>query len=196
MLADIAFVADNAIRCGERSRGVTEMPAQIDETTQHGDRDAELAQRAARRIGEYLTMHPGASPVTIQGELAGDDALIVPREAAVLLAQVLGYLATGEGVNVMPDSAELTTQQAAEFLNVSRPHLIKLLESEQIPFRAVRGESAPASWPGRLHLAKANRRCSSGLWTGRCRRSCCPSRGRSTGRSWEFPVPCGLADCS
>ena len=44
---------------------------------------------------------------------------IVPREAVVLLAQLLGYLASGEGVTVMPDSAELTTQQAAEFLNVS-----------------------------------------------------------------------------
>lgn len=102
-----------------------------------GDRDAELAQRAARRIGEYLTAHPGAGPVTIKGELAGDDVLVVPREAAVLLARVLGYLANGEGVNVMPDSAELTTQQAAEFLNVSRPYLIKLLESDQIPFRLV-----------------------------------------------------------
>jgi excisionase family DNA binding protein len=137
MLANIAFVTDNAVRRREHSKGVTEMPAQADETTERGDRDAELAQRAARRIGEYLTMHPGASPVTIKGELAGDDVLVVPREAAVLLAQVLGYLANGEGVNVMPDSAELTTQQAAEFLNVSRPYLIKLLESEQIPFRRV-----------------------------------------------------------
>lgn len=102
-----------------------------------GDRDAELAQRAARRIGEYLTAHPGVGPVTIKGELAGADVLVVPREAAVLLARVLGYLANGEGVNVMPDSAELTTQQAAEFLNVSRPYLIKLLESDQIPFRLV-----------------------------------------------------------
>ena len=113
------------------------MAASTDGATRAGDRDTELAQRAARRIGEYLTMHPGVSPVTIQGELAGDDALIVPREAAVLLSQILGYLANGEGVNVMPDSAELTTQQAAEFLNVSRPYLIKLLESEQIPFRRV-----------------------------------------------------------
>lgn len=113
------------------------MPGQVDGEVRRRGRDAELAQRAARRIGEYLTTHSGADPVTIQGELAGDDALVVPREAAVLLAQILGYLASGEGVNVMPDSAELTTQQAAEFLNVSRPYLIKLLEAEQIPYRRV-----------------------------------------------------------
>jgi len=99
--------------------------------------ETELAHRAARRIGEYLTTHPGADPITINGELAGDDALVVPREAAVLLAKVLGYLADGEGVTVMPDSAELTTQQAAEFLNVSRPYLIKLLEAGKIQFRLV-----------------------------------------------------------
>jgi excisionase family DNA binding protein len=112
------------------------MPNQTDEDTRR-DRNAELARRAARRLGDYLTTHPGAAPVTIQGELAGDDALVVPREAAVLLAQVLGYLARDEGVTVMPDSAELTTQQAAEFLNVSRPYLIKLLETEKILYRLV-----------------------------------------------------------
>jgi excisionase family DNA binding protein len=113
------------------------MPSQTDSKVRPGGHDEELALRAARRIGEYLTTHPGADPVTIQGELAGDDALVVPREAAVLLAKILGFLAHGEGVNVMPESAELTTQQAAEFLNVSRPYLIKLLESDEIPFRMV-----------------------------------------------------------
>ena len=112
------------------------MPSQTGDDARR-DRNAELARRAARRLGDYLTTHPGVDPVTIQGELAGDDALIVPREAAVLLAQVLGYLARDEGVTVMPDSAELTTQQAAEFLNVSRPYLIKLLETGQIPYRHV-----------------------------------------------------------
>lgn len=92
---------------------------------------------AQRRIGEYLTTHPGTDPVKLQGELAGDDALVVPREAAVLLAKILGFLANGEGVNIIPDMAELTTQQAAEFLNVSRPYLIKILESGEIPFRLV-----------------------------------------------------------
>lgn len=113
------------------------MAGQVDSGVSRDNDEKELAQRAARRIGEYLTTHPGADPVTIQGELAGDDALVVPREAAVLLAKVLGFLASGEGVTVVPDAAELTTQQAAEFLNVSRPYLIKLLESDQIPFRLV-----------------------------------------------------------
>jgi excisionase family DNA binding protein len=113
------------------------MTGQTGGELKNNDPDTELAQRAARRIGEYLTAHPGAGPVTIQGELAGDDALVVPREAAVLFAQVLDYLANGEGVAVMPNSAELTTQQAAEYLNVSRPYLIKLLETGKIPFRLV-----------------------------------------------------------
>ena len=113
------------------------MPGPADRATRRDNDDAELALRAARRIGEYLTTHPGADPVKLQGELAGDDALVVPREAAVLLAKILGFLANGEGANVIPDTAELTTQQAAEFLNVSRPYLIKLLETRQIPFRLV-----------------------------------------------------------
>ncbi|MGH3274169.1 MAG: excisionase family DNA-binding protein [Streptosporangiaceae bacterium] len=113
------------------------MPGQTDSAVRRADRDAELALRAARRIGEYLTSHPGADPVHIQGELPGDDALVVPRQAAVLLARILGLLANGEGVNIIADTAELTTQQAAEFLNVSRPYLIKILESGEIPFRLV-----------------------------------------------------------
>jgi excisionase family DNA binding protein len=116
---------------------VAEMPGQAGNTMMPGDTDAELASRAARRIGEYLTTHPGADPVTIQGELAGDDALVVPRAAAVMLARILGMLANGEGVQIVPDTAELTTQQAADFLNVSRPYLIKLLESGEIAFRRV-----------------------------------------------------------
>lgn len=113
------------------------MPSKSGSTVGREDRDAELAQRAARRINDYLTAHPGPDPVNIQAELAGDDALVVPREAAVLLATILGYLANGEGVHVMPNSAELTTQQAADYLNVSRPYLIKLLDSGAIPFRLV-----------------------------------------------------------
>jgi len=113
------------------------MPGKAAGAVRPGDADAEIALRAARRIGDYLTAHPGADPVRIQGELAGDDALVVPRQAAVMLAQILGFLANGQGVTVTPSNAMLTTQQAADFLNVSRPYLIKLLESGEIPFEKV-----------------------------------------------------------
>ena len=113
------------------------MPGMAAGAVRPGDADAEIAHRAARRIGDYLTAHPGADPVRIQGELAGDDALVVPRQAAVMLAQILGFLANGQGVTVTPSNAMLTTQQAADFLNVSRPYLIKLLEAGEIPFEKV-----------------------------------------------------------
>jgi excisionase family DNA binding protein len=113
------------------------MPGRAAGAVRPGDADAEIALRAARRIGDYLTAHPGADPVRIQGELAGDDALVVPRQAAVMLAQILGFLANGQGVTITPSNAMLTTQQAADFLNVSRPYLIKLLEAGEIPFEKV-----------------------------------------------------------
>jgi excisionase family DNA binding protein len=102
-----------------------------------GEVDAEQARRAARRIGEYLAMNPDDKPIEILGEVGDDDALVVPRAVAVMLAQVLDFLAKGQGVQIMPDRAMLTTQQAADALNVSRPYLIGLLEADKIPFQMV-----------------------------------------------------------
>jgi excisionase family DNA binding protein len=54
-----------------------------------------------------------------------------------MFAQILALLASGQGVQIIPDAAELTTQQAGDFLNVSRPYLIGLLEAGEIPYRMV-----------------------------------------------------------
>ena len=44
-------------------------------------------------------------------------------------------MAAGRGIAIVPENAELTTLQAAEVLNVSRPFLVKLLEEDKIPYR-------------------------------------------------------------
>ncbi|MFF0811254.1 helix-turn-helix domain-containing protein [Streptomyces albogriseolus] len=101
--------------------------------------DAGDAQRALRRINDYLS-RTARSDEDIEVRLetgAGDEALVLPRPVAEMFASILAALAHGQGVQVMPVDVELTTQQAADMLNVSRPYLIGLLESGEIPFRLV-----------------------------------------------------------
>ncbi|WGD40223.1 helix-turn-helix domain-containing protein [Streptomyces cathayae] len=101
--------------------------------------DASDAQRALRRVNDCLS-RTAQSDGDIQVRLetgVDDEALVLPRPVAEMFASMLAALANGQGVQVMPVDAELTTQQAADVLNVSRPYLIGLLESGGIPFRLV-----------------------------------------------------------
>lgn len=61
----------------------------------------------------------------------------VPLSALKLLAQILEKMKEGKPFSLMPVATEMTTQAAAEFLNCSRPHLVKLLEDGAIPFTMV-----------------------------------------------------------
>jgi excisionase family DNA binding protein len=69
-----------------------------------------------------------------------DDPRVViplPARAVSLIARLLESMSEQIPISIIPHEAELTTQQAADFLNVSRPFLIGLLESGRIPFRTV-----------------------------------------------------------
>ncbi len=61
--------------------------------------------------------------------------VIVPRKALDLLFDVLSNMAEGKTVSLVPSDSEVSTQQAADMLNVSRPHIVKLLEQGVIPHK-------------------------------------------------------------
>ena len=103
-----------------------------------GDVDAQIAGRAARRIRDYLASNPDEEAISVDAELGGiNEVLVVPRQAVIMFAQMLAMLAAGQSVQIMPDNAMLTTQQAADAINVSRPYLIGLLERGEIPYQMV-----------------------------------------------------------
>ncbi len=68
---------------------------------------------------------------------AGDEAVALPDVLRLVLAQAARELAGGNQVTLVPVGRMLTTRQAAELLNVSRPFLIQLLERGEIPFEMV-----------------------------------------------------------
>ncbi|WP_165989919.1 helix-turn-helix domain-containing protein [Streptomyces sp. YIM 98790] len=92
---------------------------------------------ALSRVRSYLAEHRELSRVRVTVEGGEPEPLELPREALDLLAEVLAHMAAGRGVSVVPRNVELTTQQAADLLNVSRPFLIGLLKAGEIEFRTV-----------------------------------------------------------
>ena len=64
-------------------------------------------------------------------------SVILPASAVGMLTDILSFLAAGRSVTVVPDNHVLTTNQAAEMLQVSRPYLIRLLDQKAIPHTMV-----------------------------------------------------------
>ncbi|MEH2022470.1 MAG: helix-turn-helix domain-containing protein [Nostoc sp.] len=64
---------------------------------------------------------------------ANGEKINIPEPIYRVLLQVVHAMASGKAISIIPQQQELTTQQAAEYLNVSRPYLIKLLEQGEIP---------------------------------------------------------------
>lgn len=68
---------------------------------------------------------------------AGDQSVELPEALRLVLEQAAHELVRGNRVSLLPLGRMLTTRQAAEMLNVSRPFLIQLLERDEIPFEMV-----------------------------------------------------------
>lgn len=96
--------------------------------------EVRVAIESQRELAAYLAT--GFETQRIQIVDSDDQAhpIRLPSSALRLLLDILAELADGNAVKVVPVHAELTTQEAADLLNVSRPHLVKLLESGALEF--------------------------------------------------------------
>lgn len=93
------------------------------------------AEQAVRAFAEVLPTRGAKGSPRISVRTGGSASEVtIPRAAFDLLVGILEEMAAGRAVTVMPFHQELTTQQAADLLNVSRPHVVKLLDEGTIPF--------------------------------------------------------------
>jgi excisionase family DNA binding protein len=92
----------------------------------------------ARETSRVLASHMGAAePLQFRIGPALEETVCVPASAVRMLIRILEEMAKGNAITLIPVHAELTTQEAADMLNISRPSLIQLLDGGKIDYRKV-----------------------------------------------------------
>lgn len=116
------------MRTMDRVREVTPPPL--------NDKDKELVRVAQRCIMAALDQSRAAT-ITVSTGTGEPPTVEVPPAALKLIGQLLGAMSEGRPVVLMPTDQEFTTVEAANFLNVSRPFVIKEIEAGRLPHRKV-----------------------------------------------------------
>ena len=99
-------------------------------------RDISLAMRSSKELAALVSRKRADVRVVAQSDHKKIE-LILPFPAVKMLLHILTQMSEGNSLTLIPIHAELSTQEAANLLNISRPFLIKLLEKGEIAFHRV-----------------------------------------------------------
>lgn len=108
----------------------THQPA--DNLVQAAPEEKQALEQLRQQIDEIFRQHRTARLVAPDGETTE-----IPESVFHALQLVVKSMARGQTITLMPHDKDLTTQEAADLLRVSRPHLIKLLDQDAIPHHRV-----------------------------------------------------------
>jgi excisionase family DNA binding protein len=97
--------------------------------------DAQVARESGQQLGRILETGGAEAQFRFRPEGNAEQTVTLPLTAVRLLKDILDKMALGHGVTVVSLPDELSSQQAADLLNVTRPYLIGLLEEGRIPSR-------------------------------------------------------------
>jgi excisionase family DNA binding protein len=140
LISVIAFIAFMGVGFfqEEETTMVTEHDT-FPEPVTPSESDAKLVLSSSRVLEKVLgsLVNDATLRVRIEQPDQSEEAITIPAAAIKLLAEILTEMGQGNAVTLVAVEAELTTKQAADLLNVSRPFLVEQLEQGKIPFRKV-----------------------------------------------------------
>ncbi|WP_253822010.1 helix-turn-helix domain-containing protein [Vibrio sp. 99-8-1] len=93
-----------------------------------------LAKLGSQELSAVMETNGGAQRINVIDKSGKTHEVTIPASALNMMIEVLTQLGQGNSVSITPIHAELTTQEGADMLNMSRPTFIKLLDSKEIPF--------------------------------------------------------------
>ncbi|BFM09140.1 excisionase family DNA-binding protein [Halioxenophilus aromaticivorans] len=97
--------------------------------------EVEQAKISSRTLSKYANVE--RVQLSLLGSNGESDELVLPGHVLQMLLDVLSETSKGNAISLIPHHQEVSTQEAANLLNVSRPFLVGLLEKGEVPFRKV-----------------------------------------------------------
>lgn len=97
--------------------------------------EVEEAKLSSRTLSKYADVD--RVQLSLRGSNGESDDLVLPGHVLQILLDVLSEMSQGNAISLIPYHQEISSQEAANLLNVSRPFLVQLLEKGEIPFRKV-----------------------------------------------------------